>query len=144
MRRLLTVLTVALLAIFGYRHPPTLDEDVPLDAGRRRLAVAAAGMFVVCFTPAPISPAALIPHDPGDLEHVERVHVHPDTPPQLTDPDNKVMQLIEGQDVNKAALSFELANARHTRTLSFKRAWFFKPEILRTDYDSSHSTTERH
>ena len=31
-----------------------------------------------------------------------------ETPPQLTNPDNKVMQLIEGQDVNKAALSYDL------------------------------------
>ena len=50
---------------------------------KRLLAVAAAGMFVLCFTPAPISPAALIPHDPPGLEHVERVHVDPDPPAQL-------------------------------------------------------------
>ena len=78
-----TVITIVLLAVFGYRHPPTLDEHEPLDPGRRRLAVAAAGMFVLCFTPAPISPAALIPHDPPGLEHVERVHVDPDPSAQV-------------------------------------------------------------
>jgi membrane-associated protease RseP (regulator of RpoE activity) len=78
-----TVLTIVLLATFGFRHPPTLDEDVPLDPTRRRLAGAALGMFVLCFTPAPISPAALIPHDPPGLEHVERVHVDTDAAAKL-------------------------------------------------------------
>jgi membrane-associated protease RseP (regulator of RpoE activity) len=49
-----TVLTVVMLIAFGPRHPPTLDEDVPLDRTRRQLAVLALIMFIVCFTPAPI------------------------------------------------------------------------------------------
>ena len=49
-----TVLTVVMLISFGPRHPPTLDEHVPLDRTRRRLAVLALIMFIVCFTPTPI------------------------------------------------------------------------------------------
>ncbi len=55
-----TVLTLATLAIFGPRHPPTPDEDVPLDRARIWLAVFAVLMFVVCFTPAPIEPFVLV------------------------------------------------------------------------------------
>ncbi len=49
-----TVLTVVMLITFGPRHPPTMDEDIPLDRTRLWLAVGALLMFVVCFTPAPI------------------------------------------------------------------------------------------
>jgi membrane-associated protease RseP (regulator of RpoE activity) len=49
-----TVLMIAMLAVFGPRHPPTLDEAVPLDRTRMGLAVFAAVMFALCFTPAPI------------------------------------------------------------------------------------------
>lgn len=49
-----TVLTVGMLIAFGPRHPRTIDEDIPLDRTRRRLAVVALIMFIVCFTPAPI------------------------------------------------------------------------------------------
>jgi hypothetical protein len=48
------VLTVVMLIAFGPRHPPTIDEHVPLDLTRRRLAVLALIMFIVCFTPTPI------------------------------------------------------------------------------------------
>jgi len=43
-----------MLFAFGVRHPPVLDEDVPLDGTRKVLAVFAFVMFVLCFTPAPI------------------------------------------------------------------------------------------
>ena len=36
------------------------DEDVPLDRTRVLLALLAVAMFVLCFTPAPIQPAAII------------------------------------------------------------------------------------
>ena len=49
-----TVLTVGMLIAFGPRHPSTIDEDIPLDRSRRRLALVALIMFIVCFTPAPI------------------------------------------------------------------------------------------
>jgi len=49
-----TVLIIAMLFAFGVRHPPVIDEDVPLDRGRQALAIAAAVIFALCFTPAPI------------------------------------------------------------------------------------------
>jgi membrane-associated protease RseP (regulator of RpoE activity) len=49
-----TVLMIIMLIVVGPRHPRTLDEDVPLDAGRRALAAFAVFMFAVCFTPVPI------------------------------------------------------------------------------------------
>jgi membrane-associated protease RseP (regulator of RpoE activity) len=55
-----TVLTVVMLVTFGPRHPRTIDEDVPLDRPRLWLAVAAAVMFIMCFTPAPIEPLQLV------------------------------------------------------------------------------------
>jgi membrane-associated protease RseP (regulator of RpoE activity) len=55
-----TVLTVVMLVAFGPRHPRTIDEDVPLDSGRRWLALGALVMFIICFTPAPIEPFDLV------------------------------------------------------------------------------------
>jgi membrane-associated protease RseP (regulator of RpoE activity) len=55
-----TVLTVMMLLAFGPRHPRTYDEEVPLDRARMVLAGFAAVMFVLCFTPAPISPFELL------------------------------------------------------------------------------------
>jgi membrane-associated protease RseP (regulator of RpoE activity) len=55
-----TVLTVAMLLAFGPRHPRTFDEDVPLDRTRLWLALFAAVMFALCFTPAPIEPFRLL------------------------------------------------------------------------------------
>jgi len=58
-----TGLAVALLSLFGWRHPPTWDDHVPLDRTRLWLALVAFLIFVVCFTPAPIEPLDLIgPH----------------------------------------------------------------------------------
>jgi membrane-associated protease RseP (regulator of RpoE activity) len=48
-----TVLMVAMLFTFGYRHPRTVDEDVRLDRARLLLAVFAVVMFALCFTPIP-------------------------------------------------------------------------------------------
>jgi membrane-associated protease RseP (regulator of RpoE activity) len=55
-----TVLMIAMLFVFGPRHPATVDEDVPLDGPRRAVAALAALMFIACFTPAPIEPFELI------------------------------------------------------------------------------------
>jgi len=55
-----TGLAVALLSAFGWRHPPTWDDDVPLDRTRLWLAVVALVVFVLCFTAAPIEPLDLI------------------------------------------------------------------------------------
>jgi hypothetical protein len=49
-----------MLIVFGPRHPKAYDEDVPLDPGRRWLALFALLMFIVCFTPAPIEPYQLV------------------------------------------------------------------------------------
>ena len=49
-----------LLLRFGRHHPPVIDEDAPLDPARRWLAVLAALIFVLCFTPAPIQPMELL------------------------------------------------------------------------------------
>lgn len=51
---LMTLLMLFMLVTFGPRHPPVLDEYEPLDAGRRRLALFALAMLVLCFTPFPI------------------------------------------------------------------------------------------
>jgi membrane-associated protease RseP (regulator of RpoE activity) len=65
-----TVLTVVMLLAFGPRHPRTVDEDVPLDAGRRWLAFGALIMFIVCFTPAPIEPFDLV-RSPDSIEALQ-------------------------------------------------------------------------
>jgi membrane-associated protease RseP (regulator of RpoE activity) len=49
-----TVLVVGMLVAFGVRHPRVIDEDMPLDRTRQVLAVFAAIIFALCFTPAPI------------------------------------------------------------------------------------------
>ncbi len=49
-----TVLTGLMLFRLGH-HPPTFDDHVPIDGTRRRFAVLAVVIFIVCFTPAPIS-----------------------------------------------------------------------------------------
>jgi membrane-associated protease RseP (regulator of RpoE activity) len=55
-----TLLVVAMLVKFGPHHPPTLDEDVPLNRTRLILALVALVILVVCFTPAPIEPMDII------------------------------------------------------------------------------------
>jgi len=55
-----TVLTVAMLMMFGPRHPRVPDEHIPLDRNRLLLAAFAVAMFVLCFTPSPIQPLDLI------------------------------------------------------------------------------------
>lgn len=50
----MTVMMLAMLLMFGARHPRVLSEHEPLDAGRIAVAVFALVMFVLCFTPVPI------------------------------------------------------------------------------------------
>jgi membrane-associated protease RseP (regulator of RpoE activity) len=50
-----TGLMLVLLVMFGPRHPRVFDEHVPLDRTRRLFALFAVVMFVLCFTPAPIT-----------------------------------------------------------------------------------------
>jgi hypothetical protein len=40
---------------FGFRHPRVIGEDDVLDRKRRVLSVLAVIVFVLCFTPAPIT-----------------------------------------------------------------------------------------
>jgi len=51
-----TVLLVIMIVTMGPRHPPTLDEDEPLDRTRLALAAVALVILILCFTPAPIGP----------------------------------------------------------------------------------------
>ncbi len=53
---LFTVLIVVMLAVFGPRHPPVMDEDAPLGSARLVLAIVALIVFILCFTPVPIRP----------------------------------------------------------------------------------------
>ena len=46
---------IVLLAILGTRHPPTLDDSLPLKSRHIKLAWLALAMFVLCFMPAPVS-----------------------------------------------------------------------------------------
>jgi membrane-associated protease RseP (regulator of RpoE activity) len=55
-----TVLMIAMLFLFGPRHPATADEEIPLDRARVAVALFALFMFIACFTPAPIEPYELI------------------------------------------------------------------------------------
>jgi membrane-associated protease RseP (regulator of RpoE activity) len=49
------VLMGALLSLFGWRHPPVIDESAPLGATRWVLALLALVILVLCFIPVPIS-----------------------------------------------------------------------------------------
>ena len=48
------ILIVLMIAIGGPRHPPTLDNEVPLDQTRYLIAIGAVIIFILCFTPIPI------------------------------------------------------------------------------------------
>ena len=53
-------LMVAMILFLGPRHPRTVDEHIPLDRTRQWVAIGAAAIFAVCFTPAPIEVMDLI------------------------------------------------------------------------------------
>jgi membrane-associated protease RseP (regulator of RpoE activity) len=46
---------VVMLLVLGPKHPAVFDEDVPLDRTRLWLAAFAVVMFILCFTPTPIT-----------------------------------------------------------------------------------------
>lgn len=52
---LFALMLVVMALMFGFRHPSIHDEDVPLDPTRRAVAIIAALIFIVCFTPVPIN-----------------------------------------------------------------------------------------
>ena len=43
-----------LLLVLGTRHPQPAFDDIPLTPGRRRIGIAAAVLFLLCFTPNPV------------------------------------------------------------------------------------------
>lgn len=51
-----TGLLVLMIFMVGPHHPPTQDDETPLDTFRLVLAVFALIMLILCFTPAPIEP----------------------------------------------------------------------------------------
>jgi len=55
-----TLLLLVMLRVFGWRHPPTIDDHLPLSRGRQIVALIAVLIFIACFTPAPIQPFDLI------------------------------------------------------------------------------------
>ncbi|HEY3380360.1 MAG TPA: site-2 protease family protein [Vicinamibacterales bacterium] len=55
-----TILMIVMLFILGPKHPPTIDEHVPLDRTRLILALVALAVFVVTFMSAPIQPLDLL------------------------------------------------------------------------------------
>ena len=51
---------VAMTMMMGPHHPRTIDEHIPLDRTRVLLALAAAVIFILCFTYSPIEPTQLL------------------------------------------------------------------------------------
>lgn len=47
--------------VMGLQHPPVRDEDAPLDPARRRLGLAALGIFAASFMPVPIQEVLILP-----------------------------------------------------------------------------------
>lgn len=52
---LMAIMMVVMAVFLGFRHPRILDEHVPLDGIRMAVAILALLIFIVCFTPVPIS-----------------------------------------------------------------------------------------
>ncbi len=50
----MTVMMLAMAFFLGVRHPRIVDEDSPLDDGRKLLAAVALVIFILCFIPIPI------------------------------------------------------------------------------------------
>lgn len=55
------VLLLLMWRFVGLGHPPPLNDHEPLGSGRLTLALVAALMFIVCFTPTPIEIGDLVP-----------------------------------------------------------------------------------
>jgi membrane-associated protease RseP (regulator of RpoE activity) len=55
-----TIVLFVMLAISGPRHPRVFDENTPLDRTRLTMAVVAAVILILCFTPAPIEPSQIL------------------------------------------------------------------------------------
>jgi membrane-associated protease RseP (regulator of RpoE activity) len=55
-----TFMMVVMTMTMGPHHPRTIDEHIPLDRTRICLALAAAVIFILCFTYSPIEPTQLL------------------------------------------------------------------------------------
>ncbi len=51
---MMTIMMIVMLLAFGPRHPSVIDESIELDGARTTIAVVAAVVFVLAFTPVPI------------------------------------------------------------------------------------------
>jgi membrane-associated protease RseP (regulator of RpoE activity) len=49
------VIWLALMFFFGFRHPPVRDEEYPLTVGRKVLGAVTIGIFILTFTPVPLT-----------------------------------------------------------------------------------------
>jgi membrane-associated protease RseP (regulator of RpoE activity) len=58
---MMTLMMLAMLFVFGPRHPSVIDESIELDPVRLGVAFFSAIVFVVCFTPVPIEAFNLLP-----------------------------------------------------------------------------------
>jgi len=47
-------LFLVLLLVFGIKHPPTMNDTIPLDPVRRKIAWLLVVTFILCFTPVPL------------------------------------------------------------------------------------------
>ena len=50
----MAIMMLVMAFFLGVRHPQVIDDGVPLDSGRRLIALAALVIFVISFTPVPI------------------------------------------------------------------------------------------
>ncbi len=77
---------VIVLVLTGLRHPPVLDEDVPLDPLRKKVAVAVLLILVVSFVPVPIRDSGDLPSPRpprerrGTVVHQLDLHRDPEAP----------------------------------------------------------------
>ena len=70
-----------LIGLFGLRHPPPLYPQVPLTRGRRWIAVAALGIFVLTFIPTPLRSEVHEPQPRHDSSSERRRPPGPDRDP---------------------------------------------------------------
>lgn len=54
------LLLVILLLVFGLRHPEPFDTETELDGGRKLMAIAMLGVFLLSFTPSPFPGISLL------------------------------------------------------------------------------------
>jgi hypothetical protein len=82
------MLWAVLLVALGIGHPATIDADTPLDLRRRLAAWMTVALFLLTFSPVPISfvpPSAEPPEQPGETYDVRyNAPALPSLPPSVT------------------------------------------------------------